>query len=106
MSPRRAPPPPFWRPSIILSIGAIGGEEAKAFLEKYTVSAAKDESEKRHFAEETDALLSARRKLTKIAHHAFRALDTEYEFELRRSIDLDTPLDWMVAEAVVAQMQK
>jgi len=73
----------FVRPSIILSIGAIGGEEAKAFLEKYTVPAAKDESEKRHFAEETDALLSARRKLTKIAHHAFRALDTEYEFELR-----------------------
>mgnify|MGYP000673135166 FL=1 len=73
----------FVRPSIILSIGAIGGEEAKAFLDKYSVSAAKDESEKRHFAEETDALLSARRKLTKIAHHAFRALDTEYEFELR-----------------------
>ena len=29
----------FVRPSIILSIGAIGGEEAKAFLEKYTVPA-------------------------------------------------------------------
>ena len=28
------------------------------------------------------------------------------EMERRRSIDLDTPLDWMVAEAVVAQMQK
>ena len=73
----------FVRPSMMLSIGAIGGEEAKAFLEKYTVPAANDESEKRHFAEETDALHSARRKLTKIAHHAFRALDTEYEFELR-----------------------
>ena len=28
------------------------------------------------------------------------------EMERSRSIDLDTPLDWMVAEAVVAQMQK
>ena len=28
------------------------------------------------------------------------------EMERRRSIDLDTPLDWMVAEAVVAQMPK
>ena len=28
------------------------------------------------------------------------------EMERSRSIDLDTPLDWLVAEAVVAQMAK
>ena len=63
----------FVRPSMMLSIGAIGGEEAKAFLEKYTVPAANDESEKRHFAEETETHSTAQgvslRKL-RITHSA------------------------------------
>ncbi len=73
----------FVRPSITLALGAIGREDVKAFLDSYTVPSANDESEKRHYAEETEALTSARQRLIKTEKHTFRALDTEYEFELR-----------------------
>ncbi len=73
----------FVRPSMILAIGACGGDEAKAFLETYLIEPARDENEVAHCNEEKRALATALKNLTKMPKHEFTALDREYEFELR-----------------------
>lgn len=73
----------FVKPSMILAIGACGGDVAKAFLEKYRIDPARDESENAHVNEEKRALATALKGLTKMPKHEFKSLDREYEFELR-----------------------
>ena len=73
----------FVRPSIILALGSAGGDRAKSYLASYKVAAPGDESEKRHFADETEALMTAKRRLASLPKHEFAGLKTEYEFELR-----------------------
>lgn len=73
----------FVKPSIILAIGACGGDRARAFLEKYYIEPAMDESETTHVNEEKRALATALKNLTHMPKHEFISLDGEYDFELR-----------------------
>ncbi|MBQ2661121.1 MAG: methyltransferase [Clostridia bacterium] len=73
----------FVRPSLLLALGACGDDEAKEYLDSYVVALPKDESEKKHYEEECDALFKARASLMKIEKHEFLSLDDEYEMELR-----------------------
>ncbi|MBQ1519983.1 MAG: HEAT repeat domain-containing protein, partial [Clostridia bacterium] len=52
----------FVRPSIILALGELGGEKAKEALENHAVPPAADETERKHFLEETEALELAKRR--------------------------------------------
>lgn len=89
----------FVKPSIILALGAIGGERAKAYLENYKIAPAKDESEKRHYNEETDALNSAMKKLTVLQRHEFTGLKRKYDVELRCADKLEGSLLYDMEEA-------
>lgn len=73
----------FVRPSMILALGAAGGELAKKALEEYIAPPPLDESEKKHYAEEAAALKAALTKLSALEKHAFTGLGRAYEIELR-----------------------
>lgn len=73
----------FVRPSIILAIGLTGGEKERELLENYTVPEAKDETEKKHFEEESGAVKAALRSLAPHVEHGFTGLDSEWAIELR-----------------------
>ncbi|MBO6061068.1 MAG: HEAT repeat domain-containing protein [Clostridia bacterium] len=73
----------FVRPSQLLALGFIGGEKALAALENYSVPPAADETEIKHFNEETEALTLALRSLRPKQEHAFTGLKTEHKLELR-----------------------
>lgn len=72
----------YVRPSLLLSIGAIGGEAAQAALDSYTPAPPADETELKHYDEECEALRLAR--VSAMAHekHTFIKLDRPYEIEL------------------------
>ena len=72
----------FVRPSLLLAIGSIGGERAEAALKDYEPAPAADETEKKHFEEETEALKQARAACMKHEKHSFTGLKKEYEIEL------------------------
>ncbi|MBO4384489.1 MAG: methyltransferase [Clostridia bacterium] len=80
------------RPSMILALGSIGGEEAKAFLSAYSVAPAADETEEKHFKEETDALTSALRSFAPSEEHAFTGFSEPVTVELRAPDRLTRPL--------------
>ncbi len=82
----------FVKPSLLLALGACGGDEAKEYLESYTVEPPKDESEKKHFDEETEALSKALSSLINIEKHEFMSLDDVYEIELRCNDKLSSAL--------------
>ena len=73
----------FVRPSMLLALGSIGGEKAKEYLENYSVAPASDESEKKHFLEESEALSTALRSFAPHIEHEFRGLSGEWTLELR-----------------------
>lgn len=73
----------FVRPSMILALGSIGGREAKACLDSLTVAPPADETERKHWIEETEALELARRQFVPKADHAFTGLKTPRTVELR-----------------------
>lgn len=72
----------FVRPSLLLAIGSIGGEKAEAALKAYEPAPAADETELKHFEEETEALKQARTACMKHEKHSFTGLKKEYEIEL------------------------
>ncbi|MBR6006330.1 MAG: methyltransferase domain-containing protein [Clostridia bacterium] len=72
----------FVRPSLLLALGSVGGEEAEAVLDAYTPAAPADETEKKHYEEECEALKLARAAVMKHEKHSFAGLDREYEIEL------------------------
>ena len=73
----------FVKPSQLLTLGALGGEEAQAFLRDYSTQPPKDESEARHAREEEDALISARKRFLQLNKHTFTNLQAPVEVELR-----------------------
>ncbi len=72
----------YVRPSLLLSLGSIGGEAAQAALDAYTPVPPADETELKHYDEECEALRLAR--VTALSHekHNFIKLDCPYEIEL------------------------
>lgn len=78
-----AEPQRFVRPSLILALGKIGGEAAHAALRSYNVCEPKDESEKKHFEEEREALFTALAALAAPKRHEFTGLKKPYLLELR-----------------------
>ena len=72
----------FVRPSLLLALGSIGGEKAETALASYTPAPPADESEKKHYDEEVEALKLARAACIKHEKHEFTGLDSEYEIEL------------------------
>ncbi len=62
------------RPSQILALGALKTDTAKKVLENYQVPPAADTSEKKHAAEETEALRKALAGWIAVALHAFTGL--------------------------------
>ncbi|MBR4659750.1 MAG: methyltransferase domain-containing protein [Clostridia bacterium] len=73
----------FVRPSIILALGELGGEKAKEALENHAVPPAADETERKHFLEETEALELAKRRFRPRTEHAFTGFSEEHTLELR-----------------------
>ncbi|MBE5784624.1 MAG: methyltransferase domain-containing protein [Clostridiales bacterium] len=72
----------FVRPSLLLALGAVGGEAARAALEAYTVVPAADAAEERHVREEEEALAAARKSFLTLDKHTFRGLDAAYDIDL------------------------
>ena len=82
----------FVRPSLLLALGACGGEEAKAALDAYTVAPPVDAGEERHAREEAEALASARKSFLHLSKHAFSGLPKAYALELRTPDKLEGSL--------------
>lgn len=61
----------FVRPSMILALGALGGEAAAAYLLALPEPQANDPTEEKHAREEAEALRRARARLTPAKTHAF-----------------------------------
>lgn len=62
----------FVRPSMLLALGAVGGEEARAYLEALPEPKANSPEEEKHAREEAEALRRARASLMQIAAHPFK----------------------------------
>lgn len=82
----------YVRPSVVLSLGLIGGEKAAKALADYTPQPPLDETEVKHYDEECEALRLARVTVMKHEKHNFKELDREYEIELSASDRLSTQL--------------
>lgn len=88
----------FVRPSMLLSLGSIGGDEAKAALASYTIQPANSEDEKVHFEAETEAYKTTMRSFLTFEKHEFTALNRPCEIELRSPDKLSDPLARELAE--------
>lgn len=88
----------FVRPSLLLALGSVGGPEAKKALESHNVLPAADETEEKHFQEESAALKTALAKLAPKIRHRFNGLPYETEIELRPPSGLALPLSHELAE--------
>ena len=73
----------FVRPAMLLSIGAIGGEEAKAYLENYKVAPPATPEEQPHVKEEQYALATALKSFLTFEKHTFTKLPMPVEMELK-----------------------
>ena len=73
----------FVRPSMLLALGALGTKEAGEFLKGYAVAPAADETAKKHFLEETEALGLALRSFAPKTKHVFTGLKQPHTAELR-----------------------
>ncbi|MBR3381608.1 MAG: methyltransferase [Clostridia bacterium] len=73
----------FVRPAMLLALGSLGTPEAAEFLNGYSVAPAADETERKHFIEETEALELAGRSLMPKAEHEFTGLPEGRLAELR-----------------------
>lgn len=87
----------YVRPSLLLALGTIGGESAQAALDAYIPVPPADDTELKHYDEETEALRLARVTAMKHEKHTFIGLDRPYEIELtapdRLSEQLKSELD-------------
>ena len=72
----------FVRPSLLLALGTIGGEDARKALDEYTPAPPADETEEKHYQAECEALRLARVTCMKHEKHDFIGLDRVYEIEL------------------------
>ncbi|MFR7852754.1 MAG: HEAT repeat domain-containing protein [Christensenellales bacterium] len=86
----------FVRPSMLLSLGSIGGDETKAALASYTIQPAN--SGERHFEADTEADKSAMRSFLTFEKHEFTARPRPCEIELRSPDKLSDPLARELAE--------
>lgn len=68
----------FVRPSMLLALGALGGDEAEACLKAYTVPPARSEEEKPHAAAEERALSTALKSFLSFEKHPFTGLKEEH----------------------------
>ena len=82
----------FVRPSMLLALGACGGEEARAALEAYAVAPPADAGEERHAREEAEALADARKRFLQLEKHVFTGLNKAYPMELRAPDKLEGSL--------------
>ena len=73
----------FVRPSMLLAIGSAGGEGAEAYLKAYKPAPPADETEKKHFEEETEALWTALRSFAPADEHEFKGFAEPVKVELR-----------------------
>ncbi|MEG1810482.1 MAG: methyltransferase domain-containing protein [Clostridia bacterium] len=73
----------FVRPSMLLALGALGGEDARGVILAYEVPAAANEGEAKHEKEEREAFASARKSFFELDKHTFTGLDKPYELMLR-----------------------
>lgn len=73
----------FVRPSLLLALGAAGGEQARAYLAALPEPVAADETEEKHAREEAEALRRARAKLSDTVLHAFSGFKKEHGALLR-----------------------
>lgn len=71
------------RPSIILALGALGGEAATATVMALKMPVAKDETELKHVSEEISAIEKARSLLCPLEAHKFTGLKADTLIELR-----------------------
>ena len=78
----------FVRPSLILALGSTGGEKAGEFLKNYKVAPPADETEQKHYNEETEALVTALRSFAPRTEHEFTGLGCERTIELRSADQL------------------
>ena len=62
----------FVRPSMLLALGAVGGEEARTYLDALPEPFASGPEEEKHAREEAEALRRARASLMQIASHPFK----------------------------------
>lgn len=92
----------FVRPSLLLALGAAGGEEAEAALSAYVVAPPQDAGEERHAREEAEALVTAKRRFLAPEKHAFTGLQKPYMLELRVADKLEGSLVHELAEQGVA----
>ncbi len=87
----------YVRPSLLLALGTIGGEQAQLALDAYQPVPPIDVSEEKHYEEELEALRLARVTAIKYEKHTFKRLDRAYEIELiapdRLSEQLASELD-------------
>lgn len=73
----------FVRPSLLLALGAAGGEKARKYLAALPEPVAADETEEKHAREEADALRRARARLSDAELHAFSGFSREHGALLR-----------------------
>lgn len=73
----------FVRPSCLLALGSLGGEKACEYLKNYKIAPPADETEKKHFDEETEALKTALRSFVPAEEHSFVGFGEPVTVELR-----------------------
>lgn len=75
----------FVRPSMLLALGAVGGEEARAFLDALPEPVANSPEEEKHAREEAEALRRARARLMPVASHPFKGFTKPHDAVLLSS---------------------
>ncbi|MBO4562741.1 MAG: methyltransferase domain-containing protein [Clostridia bacterium] len=73
----------FVRPSMLLALGSLGGEKAEGCLRSYRAAPPADDTEKKHYEEETRALTTALRSFAPKEEHVFTGLAKPMTAELR-----------------------
>lgn len=73
----------FVRPAMLLSLGAVGGDVAKEYLESYKVTPAASDEEQTHVKEEQYALSTALKSFLTFDKHTFTKLPMPCEIELK-----------------------
>ena len=73
----------FVRPSMLLALGSIGGDTAAEYLRSYNTEKPTDETERKHYEEELNALNAAIRSTRPRVEHSFNGLSRSYVMELR-----------------------
>lgn len=73
----------FARGSMLLALGSLGGGRAHEYLLNYRIAPPADETEKKHFEEEKEALTLALRSFLPKTAHGFTGFTEPYVVELR-----------------------